>query len=433
MAKLSDMSVSDLYKRAELTLSNGKSVTATLAKAVKAKEDFTCINQDYCTKICCIPTSMKACHAVKLEKGKTDIVIIQNFNPENEKYKTTQQLSRLHNSIYDYLAIADNGVGTSSRFKGLTWKVLDVVKCEVQKYPDPKTKKYKKITFKQTEGCSPYLLEEIYQLDPKVIIATETHAVKVLGLPKCSSTKQRGQVHYITIKDKTFPVVITLHPKVTCMIRQNASGAMWGPDYYGLLARDFHKAAMLAKGEIQLRDTLDAIKELVDNGQIVVTRTLAEVKQWTDFLNNLSEDTIISWDTETSGLDPWEVGAKFLCHQFGYRREDGLIQAVVIPLWHRANVYNGHKAWPMVKSVLENDLLKVAHNAAFDLKYTRVTTDAIPNNVRLDTMLLLHSYNSGVQGNYSLKAAAWDFLLESGLGGYEDLLQFPEDELDEKK
>ena len=43
-------------------------------------------------------------------------------------------------------------------------------------------------------------------------------------------------------------------------------------------------------------------------------------------------------------------------------------------------------------------------------------------NVIADTMLLLHAINSGISGNYSLKTSVWDFLLGSGLGGYEDHL-----------
>jgi DNA polymerase I-like protein with 3'-5' exonuclease and polymerase domains len=123
-----------------------------------------------------------------------------------------------------------------------------------------------------------------------------------------------------------------------------------------------------------------------------------------------------------------------LMHQFGYVREDGEIQAVVIPLWHKDNVgYNPNKAWAFVKEVLEDDkVLKVAHNAAFDLKYTRVTTGVEVKGVIADTMLLLHALNSGISGNYSLKTAVWDFLLGTGLGGYENDLGESFNELQEE-
>jgi hypothetical protein len=39
-----------------------------------------------------------------------------------------------------------------------------------------------------------------------------------------------------------------------------------------------------------------------------------------------------------------------------------------------------------------------------------------------DTLLVLHSLDSGAQGTYSLKTAVWDIVPWTGLGGYEDLL-----------
>jgi hypothetical protein len=37
-------------------------------------------------------------------------------------------------------------------------------------------------------------------------------------------------------------------------------------------------------------------------------------------------------------------------------------------------------------------------------------------------MLILHNINSGLNKNYGLKRAVWDWIPHTGLGGYEDKL-----------
>lgn len=78
--------------------------------------------------------------------------------------------------------------------------------------------------------------------------------------------------------------------------------------------------------------------------------------------------------------------------------------------------------WGYVVQILLRPNPKVGHNVKFDIVFTQVTTGIRPVNIAFDTLLCAHSLNSGIQGNYSLKTVIWDWIPETSLGGYEDLL-----------
>jgi hypothetical protein len=73
--------------------------------------------------------------------------------------------------------------------------------------------------------------------------------------------------------------------------------------------------------------------------------------------------------------------------------------------------------------VLVSDTSKTGHHGQFDLKYVQVTTGVRVVGYVMDTLLLLHSRCSGLQKAYGLKKAVWDEIPESGLGGYDDMLE----------
>ena len=72
------------------------------------------------------------------------------------------------------------------------------------------------------------------------------------------------------------------------------------------------------------------------------------------------------------------------------------------------------------------DSCKVGHNITFDICFLAATTGVRLKGTILDTLLALHSLDSGIKGCYGLKPAVWDYLPDSGLGGYEDLLMIDE-------
>ena len=420
MAKLSDLSLDELYQR--------PSITPATLRAIRDKEDFSHISLAYCDKVCSAPCYMKTPELVRLVGRHTDIVIIHSHSSMDDGWKPGHVLDNTYSSIVDQLMIEERGQHK------VTYQILNALKCqpipsnqlqreeaEFGKKPLPNNPKLKT---SDIQKCSVYLWEELLRIQPKVILTTSTDASKALGLTY-TNYRNRGYAQMIDLGGEPIPVILTLHPEVTTMIRQNASGQMWGPDYLEVIRRDIRKAVDLITGKVTFKSLEEAFRRISELNQVIVTTSIEDVIKWTDILASMSgKKAIVSWDTETTGLDPWAPDARFLMHQFGYRRDDGEVQAVVIPLWHRCNTfYDAKEAWSYIKPLLEDsNLLKVAHNAAFDMKYTRVTTGVDVQGLVADTMLLLHAINSGIQGNYSLKTAVWDFLFNSGLGGYEDEL-----------
>lgn len=401
-SKIVDMSLEDLYERARAA---GKMMPSVRA-AIIAKDDFTTINPEYCALGCGLCPSSRRSKQVALQSRSVDIAIIQDHNALSQMYKSSDQLESIHRDIIGYLAM--------KYFQGLSHTVLNTLKC-VPQTPDLRGQT---VTVTKVKACAPYMQEELRQIKPKVLIVLSTNSIGSLGLKKsCSSN--RGEFHQT---DYGCPVVITLHPKALTMIRQNASGKEWGPDYLEVLERDFDKAARIARGTLKVVSLDEALAEA--SKRITIARSLEDVHYMIDILDTLPDNKIISFDLETTSLDAWAENAKILTAQFGYTDpEDGVIKALVFPLWHRANeFYDPAAAWVLIAQILLSSRPKVGHNIKFDIIYTAVTTGVRVVNAAFDTLLLLHSINSGLKNNYSLKKGVWDFMPESGLGGYEDKL-----------
>lgn len=394
--------------------------TPSVIKRIQALEDFSSLNQEYIHLVCRTPGYDG--HVYDMVTDKADVLVIQDHIPFPEKRKRGVELAYSHKQQLSSMMPSD-----------MTWEMTSLVKFNPQLFRHKKSGKLmNKFTQTEVKGWMPYLLQEIDRVKPKVIIAMSTEVVKLLGL-KMSNTNNRGEVHISPVCG--LPVVITLHPKVLNMIRQNASGGMWGDDYYSVIKRDLNKASDLVNDRITLLDLQQSVAEAVET-QITICESIEDVRYWTDFLMSLPPKAITSWDLETNSLDPWWRGtnrfgevdeARILTSQIGYRRDDGKVHSIVIPLWHRDNdYYDPDEAFEIHKEYLLLDSAKVGHNITFDICFLAATTGVRLKGTILDTLLALHSLDSGIKGCYGLKAAVWDYLLESGLGGYEDLLEIDE-------
>ena len=406
--KITELPVDELYQLDKITKS--------VVDQIRLRGDFSKLVPDYCEKICKIPDCMKDPLKARLYNGPAvDIVIIQDQKPRDSRWKSGMDIERLHQRQINFLA---------RRAFGLDIKVvtLDLVKCQSKE--NIVKGKHKDPTATQMGICSAYLFSELNRIKPKIIISTSSAITKVLGVKGKANYSNRGEFYYTdtVMLQEQVPVVLTLHVSVLNMIRQNASGKMYGPDYFSVLQRDFTKASALANKQIFIQDIKEKVKDIrIKN--IIVPTTLKEVEYWTNQILALPSNFVISWDLETTSLDPWSADARILTCQFGFRRADGDIQSIVFPLWHKDNkYYSADKAWFFVAKLIVSLFRKVGHNIKFDIVFCAVTTGVRAVNADFDTMLMLHSSNSGIQGNYGLKAAVWDYLPETGLGGYDDLL-----------
>lgn len=397
--KVQDLSLEELYVQPK--------ITPTVKKGILQKEDFSEIRPQYCEKVCTMPCSVKRPLVADVNGDRADVIIIQDHRAGADGWKTAQQVNQLHAQQIHSLARLAFG-------QGVTFKVLNLTKCWGETD--------KKVTSTQMLQCAPYLWEEIRQTNPKAIVSMSTDVTKALGLTY-SNYNNRGEFYMLNAEGlPEIPVVLTLHVRVLNMLRQNASGKMYGADFTSVIMNDLAKIRLILDKRIQVGGLRDNIERIVAD-QVFVATTLEDVREIVKTLLALPPNQIISWDLETTGLDPWAKDARILTSQFGYRREDGKVQALVIPLWHREqNFYNADEAWKICREVLIADRPKVGHNVKFDVLYCTVTTGDRPGGKIFDTMLMIHSLNSGIQGNYGLKAAMWDYVPGLGLGGYDELL-----------
>jgi uracil-DNA glycosylase family 4 len=392
MIKIKDLTLEELY--------NKPKATPSIEAAIVAKEDFRQIQPAYCEKICKL--KCKSYGNVELDHGPVDVLIIQDHDALNDGWKEAAKVEKAHRNIIAELC--------RRNLQGLTYRLTNLFKCQIT--DEDTIRGNKPPSSSVLTKCSPYLKKEIELSKPKVIICLGTVATKALGLKKSNYTN-RGEIHS--------NIVLTLHPKVTLMIRQNSSGRLWGIDYWDVIDRDFRKAGKIARKEIRIPSLQEGLEKYKPN--IFVARSLKDVEIAIAELLSLSQSKIVSFDTETTGLDPWHKDAKLLTIQFGYKHSKGYMRSIVIPLWHRDNkAYNANEAWTNVSYYLRQGHPKIGHHVKFDILYIYATTGVRVCNVVFDTMLVLHNLNSGIQGSYGLKGAVWDYLPQSGLGGYEDQL-----------
>jgi uracil-DNA glycosylase family 4 len=398
--KIADLTLIELYEK--------EKITPSVESAINQKEDFSKIQSSYCEKVCKL--KCKAYEQVKLRHDEVDILLIQSHNALDGKWDRRPGMQEeVQRSIVEY-------IGKQAGFSGLRFRLVNLLKCPTnpEDFPNGKPPTQSKMA-----KCSPYLKEEIRRSKPKVIISLTTEATKALGLKKYSNTGNRGEI----VDTEFGPVVISLHPKVLSMIRQNAKGKLWGQDLYNVIVRDFNKATRLIRGELKAPKMLEAIDFYVRE-RMIFAKSLEDVKAIMARIMALPANAIVSFDTETTGLDPFDAKAKLLMIQFGWRDpETKNIISAVIPLWHRENkMYDPDQAWNFVVPYLVGPGKKVTHNGKFDILYIACTTGIRVKNLVLDTMLLAHSIDSGTQGCYSLKTIAWDVLPDLEFAGWDGLL-----------
>lgn len=394
MKKAINLTLQELY--------NSPKITASVEDAIVQKENFSRIQYEYCSKVCKL--KCKSFETVELEHEPVDVLIVQDHAAFKDGYKDASRVEFTYRNIIQELCRIN--------LSGLSYRLSNALKCQIQEEDLARGNKPPSVVIQSK--CHPYLQKEVELSKPKAIISLGSNATKALGIDKKSNYTNRGEIINGNI-------VLTLHPKVTTMIRQNSSGKMWGSDYWSVISNDFAKAGSIARGELVVKPLSEGIEAQKPN--IFVARSKEDVINFTTEILNLPENRVVSFDTETTGLDPYAPDAKILCIQFGYRAKNGTIKAIVIPLWHRDNTfYNADEAWHYIIPILTGKTLKIAHNSKYDILYIYVTTRTRVRNLITDTMLALHNLSSGIQGTYGLKIAVWDWLPDLGIGSYEDLL-----------
>ena len=395
------MSLQELY---ETGLS-----TPSIEKLILAKEDFSKPCQNYCDTFCKLPCKNRDLSQVDFRQQKATVdvlIVLPSLSPDmRTKYGKTKfgwSDDDLHQKIISYLV--------ENHLQGAKVGLKYMLKCRPSEKPS--------VSISALRRCSPYLKQQISTLKPKLIISLGSDTSKGLGV----KSPRRGFFDKIEVDGVEVNVMSTIHPRITAMIRQNASGSFWGTDFLDILQRDFKKVGQVLRGEVTIRDVDDVVAEFVRE-RLFVTTTVDQVRALRDEIATLPSKSILAWDCETTSLDPWSEDARTLSHQFTYKRpSDNKVISVVVPLWHRDNrCYNPADVFTFLSDILTStETEKIGHNIAFDILFAKVVHNLHPKQVAFDTMLLLHSMNSGLQGMYDLKTATNDMLFELQLGGYDD-------------
>lgn len=403
VTKVSKLTLEDLFEAPKKT--------PAVVRELINRLDFSVINPKYCDTICKL--KCKSYKDVELLNEKVDILIIQEHrNPPGKFDRGPGEQDRIQDAIIDFIC-------KQAEFGKLKYRIISLLKCAATEEDFPSGKPPTQTTMQK---CSPYFRKEIEKASPKVILSLGTSVTKSLGLPKHSNTGNRGE---ITLSEYG-PVVITLHPRILSFIRQNArgGGGMWGADYMKVIVNDFKKAVKVATGEFVPSKTLLAeTVEKIKNNQLRIARNIEDVRVFCNEILALPEEAVISFDTETTSLDPLDPNLKLLTIQFGWRdKAAGTIKAVVIPLYHRRNTgYDPNEAWGLVEPILTSARIKkVGHNVKYDILVIYWSKGVRVQGVIFDTLLMLHSIESGIQGCYGLKTACWDHLYDLGFAGYEE-------------
>jgi len=409
-----DMTADQVYAAVE---ERGK-VTPSLQARLKEIEDFSQLSPRWCEKICQAPCGKNPNTTVR---GDADIVILTSVKSSGSRFKTGDEEDKKRIEVWSFIA---NRVAPDLRIK-----VVYGMICRPE-FPDGTPEKDRKVSMSKIKPCFAYQEHYLRTHRPKVIIATSAADLGLLGI-KVSMNKGLSSIQ----EWNGIPVVVTLNVAQTMMIRQNQQGGRWGVDMFFLIQKDLEKAARIARGEFNPvgRSPVDVMNWMRSTGQLKVLDTLQKVREFCMHAASLPANKMLTFDIESTGLDPWAEDARILTIQFGLTvngRSDGF----VVPLWHRDNrFYNPDDAWTLVAMVLTADVSKAGHDGRFDIRYIQVTTGVRVRNYRLDTLLLLHSRSSGLQKCYGLKKAVWDEIPESGLGGYDDVIveKTPEEALED--
>lgn len=409
MAKISSMSLDELYAR---------KMTKSVEDAIIPKDTFLTISPRWCEKVCKLkrkaPSTSSLNPNLRLASpgGQVDILIVQDHKAlgDTRFNKPGERIEKTNLSIIQYMA--------DSVFKplNLKYQVTSLLKCPVGKEDISKGKPPAMTCLLK---CRPYLLTEISALQPRVILSLNTAVTKALGLAGKNNSSNRGEI----VEYHGIPVVLAFHPRILTMLRQNSSGKFWGSDFYSVIIQDFKKAASLTQGQIQVPSLDAALRRASEHIHIARSKEDAAAAS-KRVLEAGRAGKVLSFDLETTSLDPMAPHAKIITAQFGWRAEPGRYEAVVFPMWHRENVwYNSDEIWPHIAEILsDEEIKKIGHNIKFDVLYTWFTQKVRVKGVFLDTMLMLHMINSGLQNMYGLKKAVADWLPETELAGYEDKL-----------
>ena len=260
--------------------------------------------------------------------------------------------------------------------------------------------------------CRHQLEETIVRLRPAVIVAFGAEAARsVLGQTKLRFDDVRGTAikHTSPRHETPFQVFITYSPK----------GVLAQQGLFHELQRDLQNAFLLAEGRLdQRRHSEEMLRQ-----HYRFPRTVAEVQQLCDEIINYANEGelpgrhMISVDTETTSLEPYDPEFRITCVSFAWAE----LKATAILLDHPQATWSPTELVQVkqhVQRVLACPKPKVLHNGQFDIQGICHHYGWTIENIVWDTMGAEHLLEEDKQGAYGLKMLTRVRL--PAYAGYED-------------
>lgn len=228
----------------------------------------------------------------------------------------------------------------------------------------------------ELKTCKPYLLSEIADLAPSIILTLGASAFNVLAKGKI--TEQHGQM----LDFNGVPLIATFAP----------GAALRDPARLPALRKDIMRLGFAIRGELPTEDDL--------HWQVI--RTLA---QWNEFLDEFKASKEVAVDIETTGLDSRAPGAAVNTIQFGLDNHKNY----ALPLSVRDSPWpNREQHLEFLTTLIEFAEGKVitGQNFKFDNTWLK-TVYGVKFHLSADTMLMHHLLDEN--SSHGLKEMATEF------------------------
>jgi DNA polymerase I-like protein with 3'-5' exonuclease and polymerase domains/uracil-DNA glycosylase len=244
---------------------------------------------------------------------------------------------------------------------------------------------------KETETikhCQSIVHRQIDVSQCKVVVPMGGAALKSFGI-QGSVDSVRGKIFPVTVNGREVLCVPTYNPGA--LLRKENMGL------YSIFVADLNKAFKAGLGALAAPKT---IEELTKDYKI--GKSVAEAKAILQYVidNHLNAETLLSMDTETTGLETWVPG--FKCIAFSMAWGEG--QSCSFLMNHRDQQGDWQEIIPLLKQVLEGPNPKVLHNTKYDIQVLELAMGLKIKNIQWDSMFGEYLLNENKVGFYGLKA-----------------------------
>lgn len=258
-------------------------------------------------------------------------------------------------------------------FDPLKIRFTNVTRC-IAWTDDDRAKGFRDPTTEEIEKCVPYLWEEIFEVNPKIIIPVGNISAKVLAKQRKSITQIRGTVYENEFEwngvKRSYKVLPTIHPSAA--IRQ------YGNDYTQLILTDLKYAHRIIHGDTQVTTNYKLLESIED------LRTY--ITHVTDLWRR-GECIAVAVDIETPmNVRFAEPTARILSIQFSHEPHQGVMFLVDHPNSSVKTPVDYEDMCAILRPFFKNVPI-VGQNFLFDAPWLWVHTGARSFNLVFDTML----------------------------------------------